>query len=283
MCSPNLETNRSISAAAVPVLLGRHFGEDLGARRIVRDEPFGEVGVDAAVLLLVADGQRQHFTFGEVVEIPHGGVLCRSCDSAHCYLSVAAGVSGGPLEARRGARRCLDSGVCRSAPLARSTSSRARSDHRRCAFRRSPAPCHPGRPALDGARAPARTRDLRPRPGAFPSLQAGGRGSGSLPRSIQPRRRQGRLVAAGRFGARRDQAGLARRAGRGHRRAARPRRERDGRVLGRDRARTDGRRPAEGQAQARGQPGLRRHRPDRAVERLVAGAARHGVVAGQVL
>ncbi len=66
--------------AAVLVLLGRHFRENFGARRVVLEESVGEVGIDAAVLLLVADGEGQHLALGQLVEIAHGGVLGRSGD-----------------------------------------------------------------------------------------------------------------------------------------------------------------------------------------------------------
>ena len=50
--------------AAVFVLLAGHFVEHFGAGRVVLEQTVGEVGVDAAVLLLVADGEGQHFALG---------------------------------------------------------------------------------------------------------------------------------------------------------------------------------------------------------------------------
>jgi hypothetical protein len=58
-------------APPVFAFLRRHFREDRGARREIRTQPVGEVGVDAAVLLLAADRQREHFPLAELVEIPH--------------------------------------------------------------------------------------------------------------------------------------------------------------------------------------------------------------------
>ena len=60
-------------AAAVLAFLGRHLGEHLGAGRVVGAQPLGEVGVDAAVLLLVADRQGEDVAFAEVGEPAHGG------------------------------------------------------------------------------------------------------------------------------------------------------------------------------------------------------------------
>ena len=56
-------------AAAVHVLLGRHFGEHLGGRGIVLAQALGEVAVDAPVLFLVGDRQREHLALGKIVEI----------------------------------------------------------------------------------------------------------------------------------------------------------------------------------------------------------------------
>ena len=58
-------------AAAVLVLLRRHVDEDLGGGGIVLAQALGEVGVDAPVLFLVGDRQREHLALGEVVEIAH--------------------------------------------------------------------------------------------------------------------------------------------------------------------------------------------------------------------
>ena len=71
MCSPNFDTIEVDQAAAVLVLLGRHVGEHLRAGGIVLAQAVGEVGVDAPVLLLVGDRQRENLALGEVVEIAH--------------------------------------------------------------------------------------------------------------------------------------------------------------------------------------------------------------------
>ena len=55
--------------APVFVLLAGHLGEHLRARRIVLRETVREIRVDAAVLLLVADGEGQNFALGKVLKI----------------------------------------------------------------------------------------------------------------------------------------------------------------------------------------------------------------------
>jgi hypothetical protein len=53
-------------------LLFRHLVEDLGGGRIFRAQPFGKAAIDAAVLLLVGDGKREDFLFGEFSKAFHG-------------------------------------------------------------------------------------------------------------------------------------------------------------------------------------------------------------------
>ena len=57
--------------AAVLVFLFRHVAEDAGGVGVILLQALGEVGVDAAILLLVADGQRQDFAFGQVGKGAH--------------------------------------------------------------------------------------------------------------------------------------------------------------------------------------------------------------------
>ena len=57
--------------APVHVLLARHVGEHLGGGGIVGAQPLGEVEVDAAVLLLGGNRQRQDFALAQLVEITH--------------------------------------------------------------------------------------------------------------------------------------------------------------------------------------------------------------------
>jgi hypothetical protein len=59
--------------AAVVVLLRRHRLEHLGAGGIVLAQSERVVGVDAPILLLAADGERQQLALGEVVESAHSG------------------------------------------------------------------------------------------------------------------------------------------------------------------------------------------------------------------
>ena len=72
MWSPNFDTNRSISLRRCVVLLRRHLVEHFGARRVVVVQPVGEIGENARVLLLVADGEGQNLALGQVIEIAHG-------------------------------------------------------------------------------------------------------------------------------------------------------------------------------------------------------------------
>ena len=58
---------------AVAHLLVRHLVEHLGRGRIFLAQPFGEAAIDAAVLVLVGDGEREDFLFGEVGKAFHGG------------------------------------------------------------------------------------------------------------------------------------------------------------------------------------------------------------------
>ena len=55
------------------VLLLGHVGEDLGGGREVVLQAMGVFGVDAAVLLLERDGERQDFLVGELGELAHRG------------------------------------------------------------------------------------------------------------------------------------------------------------------------------------------------------------------
>ena len=57
--------------SAVFVFLGGHLFEYFGAGGIVHAQAFGVIGVDSSVFLLVADGQREQFAFGEIGEFAH--------------------------------------------------------------------------------------------------------------------------------------------------------------------------------------------------------------------
>ena len=61
--------------APVNVLLRRHLVEHFGAVRVVVVQAVGEIGVDAQVLLLIADGEREDLAFGQIGEIAHDDVL----------------------------------------------------------------------------------------------------------------------------------------------------------------------------------------------------------------
>ncbi len=62
-------------AAAMLVLLPRHVGEDVGGVGEIVAQAVGEVGVDAAILLLAADGEGEDFSFGQTIETPHAREL----------------------------------------------------------------------------------------------------------------------------------------------------------------------------------------------------------------
>jgi hypothetical protein len=55
-------------ALAVGVLLDRHLVEHRGAVGIVGAQAFGVAAVDAGVVFLGGDGQRQNLLFGQVAE-----------------------------------------------------------------------------------------------------------------------------------------------------------------------------------------------------------------------
>jgi hypothetical protein len=58
-------------AAAMLVLLGRHVGKDHRAVGVGVAQAFGEVGIDAAILLLRADRQGQDLAFAEFGQFTH--------------------------------------------------------------------------------------------------------------------------------------------------------------------------------------------------------------------
>ena len=66
---------------AVLVLFRHHFQEHLGGGGIVIAQPFGDVGIDAAILLLAANGEGQDFAFAQVGKIAHGR-LCHDWPGA---------------------------------------------------------------------------------------------------------------------------------------------------------------------------------------------------------
>ena len=55
-------------------LFFRHLVEHLGRGRKLRAQAFGKAAIDAAVLFLIGDGERQHFLFGQVGKSLHGGL-----------------------------------------------------------------------------------------------------------------------------------------------------------------------------------------------------------------
>ena len=59
---------------AMAHLLVRHLVEDLGRGRICLAQSLGEAAIDAAVLVLVGDGEREDFLFGEIGKAFHGGL-----------------------------------------------------------------------------------------------------------------------------------------------------------------------------------------------------------------
>ena len=57
--------------AAMANLFLRHAGEDGGGGRKRLGQPFGESVIDAAVLFLVRDGERQNLPFGQIRKLLH--------------------------------------------------------------------------------------------------------------------------------------------------------------------------------------------------------------------
>jgi hypothetical protein len=53
-------------------LLLRHLVEHLGRGGVFLAQPLGEAAIDATVLLLVGDGEREDFLLGEVGKAFHG-------------------------------------------------------------------------------------------------------------------------------------------------------------------------------------------------------------------
>ncbi len=66
-------------------LLVRHLVEHLGGGGKLLAQAFGEAAVDAAVLLLVGDGEREDFLLGQVGKAFHGRSLSLD-DSSRTYL-----------------------------------------------------------------------------------------------------------------------------------------------------------------------------------------------------
>ena len=63
-----------VQPGAVGDFLVRHLVEHLGGGGKLLAQPLGEAAIDAAVLLLIGDGQRQHFLLGQVGKSFHGGL-----------------------------------------------------------------------------------------------------------------------------------------------------------------------------------------------------------------
>jgi hypothetical protein len=66
-------------AAAMLVLLGGHFREDLGGSRKAFGEDVRVLGIDAAVLFLERDGKRQDLPLAELGEIAQVRLPLGSC------------------------------------------------------------------------------------------------------------------------------------------------------------------------------------------------------------
>ena len=71
MCSPNLCAVQLDQPAAMLVLLVRHLGEDLGGGGEGDLQAVGIVGIDARILLLGRDGERQDLLLRQVCECLH--------------------------------------------------------------------------------------------------------------------------------------------------------------------------------------------------------------------
>ena len=64
---------------------------DLGGGGVVLAQAVGEVGVDAPVLLLVGDRQRDHLALGKVVETAHRRTPVSSRKNGRCPAATAPG------------------------------------------------------------------------------------------------------------------------------------------------------------------------------------------------
>jgi hypothetical protein len=59
-------------SAPMTVLLGRHLVEHFGAGRVIVMQAVREIGENARVLLLIADGEGQNLAFGQIGKFAHG-------------------------------------------------------------------------------------------------------------------------------------------------------------------------------------------------------------------
>ena len=64
-------------ALAVLALFLGHLGEDIGAGRVLGPQAFGDIDVDAVVLFLVGDRQREDLPLGQVGEVAHAAPMWR--------------------------------------------------------------------------------------------------------------------------------------------------------------------------------------------------------------
>src|SRR3984885_7983965 len=90
--------------ASMAVLLRRHLVEDFCACRVIVVQAVGEIGENARVLLLIADGEGQNLALGQVVEFAH---RLRPQDSRLVDLLLYRGPSR---------RRALERGLSRVQP-----------------------------------------------------------------------------------------------------------------------------------------------------------------------
>ena len=69
-----LETIEIEQHAAMLDLLLSHLFEHLGRARILLAQPVGEPAIDAGILLLIGDGERENFLFAQVCKTFHRGI-----------------------------------------------------------------------------------------------------------------------------------------------------------------------------------------------------------------
>jgi len=87
--------------AAMPRFLVRHLIEDLGGGRIVLAQSLCEAAVDAAVLFLVGDSEREDLLLSELGEGLHVGLESIGARTARRAYSVATWRSSGFPTMRR--------------------------------------------------------------------------------------------------------------------------------------------------------------------------------------
>ena len=105
--------------ATVLAFLGRHAGEHSGCGWVGAAKLVSEVGVDARVLLLVADGEGEYFGLAEFVDTLHDSAASWNCSNERPVSPLGRDVKLEPARARwTGAGHPIDAVVDEAAGLA---------------------------------------------------------------------------------------------------------------------------------------------------------------------